>query len=156
MNYSLLPGLMARRNMARLGSLALKLAIFLPLPALCQGRTVMLANVPFRFAANGHVLPAGQYSLYRDSEHIYSLRTRSGVVAGRLMVYADSAANVQQTSKLVFRASAAGYYLDSVWTAGSRDGLRVLNARPKKELAAAPTQDATTMVASEVQIPLEK
>ncbi|MFN2974830.1 hypothetical protein [Terriglobus aquaticus] len=142
--------------MARLGSLVLKLAIFLPLPAFCQGRTVSVAKIPFRFAANGHILPAGEYFLHRDSENIYSLRTRSGATASRFMVYGDTSSTSQQRSKLVFRVSATGYYLDSAWTEGSRDGIRVVNPRPKKEVAAVPTGNDTAMVASEVQIPLEK
>lgn len=165
MKLFLLPGLRAKRNAIRLGSLALKLILFLPLSAFSQGRTVSVTTVPFAFSANGTVLPAGDYVLYRDSENLYSLRTRNGVLARRLVLYSDSAASVQSTTKLVFRWNGEVYSLDSFWTSGSRDGMRVLNSkREKQEIAAAGNAAAnpagtpapTVMLASTASTAIQK
>lgn len=155
MKLFLLPGLQAKRNLVRLGSLVLKLALFLPLPVFCQSRAVSSTNVPFGFSANGKALPAGEYLLYRDADGIYSLRTRSGLMASRFVVYGESAAKLQTTSKLVFRGGANGYYLESFWIAGSRDGMRVVTSRRKRDEVAARGVTDTVMVASTSQAPLQ-
>ena len=149
MKLFLLPGPGAKRNALRLGSLAFKLMLFLPLSAFSQGRTVSITTVPFAFSANGTVMPAGDYVVYRDSENLYSLRSRSGLLARRLTLYRDTAASVQSTSKLVFRWDGEQYSLDSFWTSGSRDGMRVLNStRRKREVATRGDEAATVMLAS--------
>ncbi len=153
----LLPRLKARRNAIRLGSLVLKLVLFMPLPAFCQSLAVSSVNIPFAFSANGKTLPAGDYLLYRDSENIYSLRTPSGVLARRMVVYPDSAANIQDTSKLVFHTDGQSYSLDSFWRSGSREGMRVLNSsRKKEENTAHGNVTDTVMVASTSTIAIQK
>ena len=156
MKYFLLPGLEAKRNAVRVGSVVLKLARFFPLPALCQGRAVSFATVPFSFSANGKALPAGEYMVYRDGENFYSLRTRSGVVAGRFTVGPYASAGIQDQSKLVFRSNGEGYYLDSIWSAGSSNGVRLLTGRRKRAEVAASAATSTVMVASTDPISLQK
>lgn len=148
MNPLLLPGLKAKRNAVRLGSLLLKLALFLPLPAFCQGRAVSVAKIPFGFSVDGKALPAGEYVLYRDSANMISLRTRSGLLAQRMLVYGDSAGRVPETSKFVFRSGLDGYSLESFWTAGSREGMRLVHRRHKREEVAARSADNTVMIAA--------
>ncbi|WP_419806299.1 hypothetical protein [Terriglobus sp.] len=143
---SLLPRLCSQRPAFRLGSLLLKVLLFLPLPALGQTRAVSTASIPFSFTINGQQMPAGDYVLYRVTQNIYSLRSRDWSFGASAMVYTDAAAKMPESSKLVFRNYGSTYLLDSFWTAGSSQGLRFTRSKAEMSAIALQTNAATTSV----------
>lgn len=140
---SLLPRLLTRRTVLGLGSLLLKACIFLPLPLLCQSRAVSSANIPFSFSAGTHVLPAGNYALYRISDFIYSLRSTNGSEAQNFTVYSASSTTAIDRSQLIFHRYGNQYFLTSFWFQGERDGFQMRPGKAEKEIVAA-THPATT------------
>ena len=140
---SLLPRLFTTRNVLYLGSLILKGCIFLPLPLLCQSRAVLSANVPFSFSTGTHEMPAGDYTLYRTSDHIYSLCSRNGSDAQTFTVFNASGAKTMDDSRLTFHHYGNRYFLASLWFQGARDGLQIQAGKTEKELAAAAPSSAT-------------
>jgi hypothetical protein len=129
MTFPLLPRLSALRISLRLGSILLKVCLFLPLPLMCQQRAVSAADIPFNFSAGKHALPAGEYVIYRVSDFIYSLRSKDGAVTEPFVVYSASSAHRPADSKLVFRKYGGQYLLTSLWFAGSQQGFQI---RPTK------------------------
>ena len=146
MASQLLPRLFTHRNMLGLGSLILKVCIFLPLPLLSQDRAVSSANIPFSFSAGSHAMPAGDYVLYRVSDHMYSLRSRDGSEAQSFTVYNASSTAAVDSSRLVFHQYGDQHFLASLWFQGARDGFQIRLSKPEKEVLAATRPNTTPNV----------
>lgn len=88
-------------------------------------------NIPFAFTATNHILPAGQYRVERESDHLILLR--GPVDAAFVLMHDTSTARASKQGKLVFDHYGDKYYLRQIWTAGSSDGLECPKSRAEKE-----------------------
>jgi len=111
--------------------------------AAAQSSTDMAeVNIPFAFqTANNHTLPAGQYRVVRESDHLILLRGPAKSAAF-VSTYETSSAHAQKQGKLVFDHSGDKYYLRQIWTAGSSTGLECPKSRAEKESLLAQNKQA--------------
>ena len=108
------------------GTLAAMGIALLAWAAPASAQTVMRFEVPFTFAAGGHVLPPGEYRMSIDAEHLM-LRiepaAENSMKIVRFSVGGDSrsAAKVNE-GMLRFQRYGARYFLIGVWKPGALDG----------------------------------
>jgi hypothetical protein len=110
--------------------------------AAAQSSTDMAeVNIPFAFTATNHILPAGQYRVERESDHMILLR---GPVhaAAFVSMYDTTSVRAPKQGKLVFDHYGDKYYLRQIWTAGSNDGLECPKSRAEKESLQAKNKQA--------------
>jgi hypothetical protein len=98
-------------------------------------------NIPFAFQATNHILPAGQYRVVRESDHMILLRGPVNAAAFVLM-HDTSTPRASKQGKLVFDRYGDRYYLRQIWTAGSNDGLECPKSRAEKESLQAQNKQA--------------
>jgi len=99
-------------------------------------------NIPFAFqTATNHTLPAGQYRVVRESDHLILLR---GPAKAAAFVTMNDAITLRAPNhgKLVFDHSGDKYYLRQIWTAGSSTGLECPKSRAEKESLLAQNKQA--------------
>ena len=107
----------------------------------------MIVSIPFEFSVSGKRLPAGDYTVKRDSSMggAYIIQSRDGktgvitLTSGRL-----EARGTQAAAKLVFNNYRHQYFLSQIWTGDV--GKQVPQSRAeralKQELASVTTDDA--------------
>ncbi len=110
--------------------------------AAAQSSTDMAeVNIPFAFTATNHILPAGQYRVVQESDHMILLRGPVNAAAFVLM-HDTSTVRAPKQGKLVFDRYGDKYYLRQIWTAGSTDGLECPKSRAEKESLQAKNKQA--------------
>ena len=129
---------------------ALILALAVPLLA----QTIRLtANVPFEFVVNNRTLPAGEYSITRDSSPlivmIRNANERTGVLS---MVLPENLSSRSQSSpaNLVFNRYGDKYFLSQINDGYVDVGYRLPQSRTERELettASIPSRDTVTILA---------
>ena len=102
-------------------------------------------NIPFAFQATNHTLPAGQYRVVRESNHLILLRGPAKAAAF-VSMYDTSSVRAPKQGKLVFDHSGDKYYLRQIWTAGSSTGLECPKSRAEKSALVAQNEQAATSV----------
>ena len=140
------------RAVLRVGMLALKASLFLPLSLLCQSRVVSSIDVPFDFSAGKQVLPAGNYQLIRVSDHLYSLRQRDGKAVQQMVVYDAFRAQASQDGKLTFHRYGTQCFLSSFWMPGSQNGYQTMRGKAEREVLAARVPSASDVVVAINQV----
>jgi hypothetical protein len=105
-------------------------------------------TVPFAFSAGDHNMPAGSYSVERQSDRFLYLRNlKTGHVHVFLMVRPDDSGRVNDTGgRLVFQRYGTRNYLKQVWI--GRTNIHsdlVVQSRTERELAKAPAPAGSTL-----------
>jgi hypothetical protein len=98
-------------------------------------------NIPFAFQATNHTLPAGQYRIEKESDHLILLR---GPAKNEAFVVMNDTTTLRAPNhgKLVFDRYGDKYYLRQIWTAGSSTGLECPKSRAEKESLQAQNKQA--------------
>lgn len=100
-------------------------------------------QIPFAFAAGEHVLPAGEYRVLVDTQHlllrIESPADRSTQIVRLMAGGIDRAAAKVDSGMLRFQKHGARYFLSGVWQSGDVDGKGVTIAKRIVESAKAGT-----------------
>ena len=107
-----------------------------------NGRTSMMANIPFQFSVGDKVLPAGEYTVVQinpaSDRAVLRLRNRDGS-ASALVQMNLTIAKATENAKLVFNCYGNRYFFAQAWIDGDRDGLQASKPRAeraiKRELA---------------------
>jgi hypothetical protein len=106
--------------------------------ASASAQTVELkANIPFNFIVNKAELPAGAYSLKRQStnETVMLIQSTDRQTAKMLLPHACISPQPSTQSKLVFHRYGDRYFLSQVWTAGSDQGRELPKSPRETEIA---------------------
>jgi hypothetical protein len=99
------------------------------------------ANIPFAFQTQRQVLPAGEYLVIEQSNHLLRLQ---GPKAGGFVVTHDATKYKAPThGSLVFDRLGDKYYLRQVWTAGSTVGQECPKSRAERQNMQATSQQSS-------------
>ena len=103
-----------------------------------QAQSSFKVNIPFAFVAGEAALPAGEYIVTPPQiggAKALTLRRIDGDGAGMVLGMTVQATADQSTPRLVFHRYDGGYFLSTMWTAGSSYGLQLRESRREVELA---------------------
>ena len=119
-------------------AVALGLVTLWAIPARAQ-ESVLRVTVPFTFTAGNRVLPAGDYRVMVDPEHMFTLITGTSATAPCMIRLVPGVsyrtAGSTNTGMLRFQKYGSRYTLTGIWKAGSVEGNAVIATPPPKELA---------------------
>jgi hypothetical protein len=103
-----------------------------------SSETIAKANIPFAFQTPTQVLPAGDYLIVQEANHLIRLQ---GTSKGGFVVAHDATKTKAPThGSIVFLRYGDKYYLRQVWTAGNTVGLECSKSRSEKETMQAKNQ----------------
>jgi hypothetical protein len=89
------------------------------------------AHIPFSFAVEKSVMPAGDYALVQLSQNTWTIRNENSTKAIAAAARPDGDNPEPNVAKLVFTKYGEHYFLSRVWC----DGLTSVIAEPKPERA---------------------
>jgi hypothetical protein len=106
------------------------------------------AKIPFSFAVNGKILPAGEYHLYQGgSPGTMIIKGIDHKVGAFAVVFSTAARSTQQDSaRLVFNGYGDRYFLTQIWT-GDGQGSQLPMTGPERELIAHKNSPSERVVA---------
>jgi len=96
-----------------------------------SGDGLALANIPFTFQTGNAHMPAGEYKVIRESDHLILLRGPANK-ADFIVMNDKTSATAPTKGKLVFHRYGDKYYLREIWTAESSHGLECPKSRAEK------------------------
>ena len=96
------------------------------------GSGTIKVNIPFEFKVGKSVLPAGEYSLVRPTQHYLQLRDASGRALASTLTNRLEAADTPATPTLRFYVVDGQHVLAEVWEQGSQSGEQVYPAESKE------------------------
>ncbi len=115
-----------------------------------SAQTVTLhAKIPFSFAVNGKILPAGEYAVFQGSTPgtmiVQGVDHKVGAFA---VVFSTTARSAQQDkARLVFNGYGDRYFLSQIWT-GDGQGSQLPTTGPERELIAQRNHPSQAVVAA--------
>jgi hypothetical protein len=100
-----------------------------------NGRTQLVASIPFEFSVGNKTLPAGEYTVRQvnpASDHaVLQLRSRDGRASA--MVQMDSVmGKAQESAKLIFNRYGNHYFFAQAWVDGENSGLQASKSRAER------------------------
>ncbi len=95
-------------------------------PVVAQQRVIATADIPFDFTTVSGKLPAGRYQILRITDNLFTIRSVDCTQQQNIMFNPDTAPQLPEQNRLVFRQYGSRYFLANLWTAGSRTGLRMV------------------------------
>ena len=108
---------------------------------------LMKVNVPFRFAVEGHSLPAGEYFVLtvtpERSIRVASVDGKHSAIVNTLPNYAKEPST---NSRLVFHKYGDEYFLYQVWTVGQNVARNPLSSKRAMEVAGSGSKPETKIV----------
>jgi hypothetical protein len=123
------------------------LCLALALPGLfAQDVQVMHATVPFDFWTGQKLMPSGNYSIRLHEGRIEVKEDPGGQTAAVALTFSESRNVAPETGELVFHHYGSEYFLASLWTPGSKNGLSL--SRTNREKLVASRDGAAPQIAS--------
>jgi hypothetical protein len=89
------------------------------------------ATIPFAFQTQTQVLPAGEYLVIEESDHL--LRLQGHGVGGFVVTHDATKSKAPAHGSLVFDRLGDKYYLRQVWTAGNHIGQECPKSRAERQ-----------------------
>ena len=123
-----------KKSMWVAGLLSFVVALTLAAPAIAQ-QTHYIIQVPFSFAVNAHVLPAGEYRIAIVSPHTVQIQ---GVKGTAIATFFGSGLNNPfrlAQNQIVFRHYGRQYFLSQVWFAEVDAGYELRPSNAEREYA---------------------
>ena len=110
------------------------------------------AVVPFNFVVGDKVYPAGEYAVNSNGNGDYLLFVagRSTKESGLTLSYQITSGMPAEHTVLIFQHVGDAYFLQQVWTAGSRVGLGLHLSRLETLMALNTAKPETTIVAANI------
>ncbi len=90
----------------------------------------MTVKVPFPFHNGSQILPAGEYTVSLNSDHLILLRGPSG--GGFAMTNPEEARTPSKNSRISFRKYGDRYFVHEVWLIGSNTGVECVKTKSEK------------------------
>jgi len=116
-----------------------------------QAQSSFRINIPFAFVAGEAALPAGEYIVSPPQiggAKALTLRRVDGDGAAMVLGMTVQAKGYQSAPRLVFHRYDNGYFLSTMWTAGSSYGLELRESRREVELAKNETASQVILLAA--------
>jgi hypothetical protein len=136
------------RNLAKLAILATIVTVVSPALNAQEMNSSVRAQIPFAFQVNSEVLPAGVYTVSKQSPHLLLVRPSSGGRGTFVLVHDTYSMNTPHKSTISFDRVGDKYFFRKVAVENSSDGTEC--PKSKAELLAerevAVTASATTYV----------
>ena len=102
-----------------------------------NGRTQLIANIPFQFSVGNKTLPAGEYtvlSVNADSSNVaLKIQSQDGKTSAmvRMMTVTGKA---QESAKLIFHRYGNQYFFAEAWVDGDSSGLQAQKPRAERAI----------------------
>ncbi len=110
------------------------LAIGAATPSLAQSSSLVKADIPFAFQANGKLMPAGTYLFRQENGTIMQLIGSDKHSQGLAMALPENDTEPAKISKITFNKYGDHYFLQNVWVAGSTTSYRCTTTRQEKNI----------------------
>lgn len=117
-------------------TLFILMLVALPGLVFAQTRTVIKAQVPFDFVANGKTMPAGQCTIEVRGDGLTALWISSGNRGVFTVPNATQSATISERSKLVFHRYGERYFLSTISRPGENRGYQLPSGKLERELRA--------------------
>jgi hypothetical protein len=101
-----------------------------PFASAQSSEPVAKANIPFAFQTQTQSLPAGEYLVIEESDHL--LRLQGHKVGGFVVTHDATKSKAPARGSLVFDRLGDSYYLRQVWTAGNKTGQECTKGRAER------------------------
>ena len=118
---------MKRQTYTMIAMIVLVGSLAVSATAQTQGRTHLIANIPFEFSVGDKALPAGEYQVLAvntdSSNVVLKIQSRDGKTGAmvRMMTVTGKA---QDSAKLIFDRYGNQYFLAQAWVDGENSGLQ--------------------------------
>ena len=100
-----------------------------------NGRTQLIANIPFEFNVGNKTMPAGEYTVLQvnpASDHaVLQLRSRDGR-ASAMVQMGSVRGKAQESAKLIFNRYGNKYFFAQAWVDGETSGLQAPKSRTER------------------------
>jgi len=126
---------MTKKILNTLARLILLFAMAAPLQAGSILNHEMTITVPFEFAADDKVLPAGDYTVQLNPERGTVVLRGEGQKPLMLLTVRKESRSAPQRGKLVFQRYGASFFLAEVWTQDNNTGQTLAPSAREKEMA---------------------
>jgi len=126
---------MTKQILSTLAGLILLFAMAAPLQAGSILNHEMTVTVPFEFAADDKVLPAGDYTVQLNPERGTVVLRGEGQKPLMLLTVRKESRSAPQRGKLVFQRYGASFFLAEVWTQDNSTGQTLAPSAREKEMA---------------------
>ena len=110
--------------------LALGLAV---VPASAQSGGIQ-ANVPFKFAVSGTILPAGEYTMTSNA-HLVKIQDALGRPVALVLADYTSGGSAGESGRIIFHCYRDLCLLSEIWSPIKGDGRKLDTSRTEAELA---------------------
>ena len=95
------------------------------MPALANTSTSTRTNVPFAFVASGKAMPAGAYTLAKNSENVISVRSEAGDTTLAVVTRLVGPINGATQPRLIFVKKNGQYHLSEIYLANTSGGQQI-------------------------------
>jgi hypothetical protein len=135
------------------GLVSCALAIGAATPSFAQSTSLVKADIPFAFQANGKLMPAGTYIIGQENGSIMRLSGTDNHVQALAMALRDNGVKPATVSKITFNKYGDHYFLHNVWVAGSTTSYRCTTTKQEKNIvrelrSQQPTEVAVNVIPS--------
>jgi hypothetical protein len=136
-----------KRNLAGV-VVAMLLVLGAVVPVMAQRSWPMKVTVPFNFAVENELLPAGEYTIERAATGRLRMQNNDGSRVASFLAIPKQGKVTQENAHVVFHRYGGEYFLATIWTPGQEVGWEVLQGKLETELArkrTSPLETATVM-----------
>ena len=116
------------------GLVSCALAIGAATPSFAQSTTLVKADIPFAFQANGKLMPAGTYLISQENGSIMRLSGPDKHAQALALALPDTGTDAAKVSKITFNKYGDHYFLHNVWVAGSTTSYRCTTTKQEKNI----------------------
>jgi hypothetical protein len=100
-----------------------------------NGRTQLIANIPFEFNVGNKTMPAGEYTVLQvnpAADHaVLQLRSRDGR-ASAMVQMGSVVGKAQENAKLIFNRYGNKHFFAQAWVDGENSGLQASKSRAER------------------------
>jgi len=127
---------MKRQSFAILMTLTL-LFVLTAASAFAQSSTVLKVTVPFQFSVRGKLLPAGKYTINRESQGFLIIQSADRHLSCVVATIHAQSSRMRDESSLVFNHYGEFYFLSAIRTEGTDSDLQIYQSSAERRLEAA-------------------
>jgi hypothetical protein len=124
-------------KMNRLLNLAAVLFVLtlVPLASSFASSEMARVQIPFDFAVDGEVMPAGEYVIARPSEKVISLRRIGGTETKASIANPAYSSSWDGKARIIFNRYGNEYFVSTIWLTQSDHGFQFLTSATEMKLA---------------------
>ena len=100
-----------------------------------NGRSQLIANIPFQFSVGNKTLPAGEYTVSQvnpaSDRAVLQLRRKDGKATAMVQMM-TAIGKAQESAKLIFHRYGNQYFFAQAWLDGEQTGLEAPKSRAER------------------------